>query len=113
MLEYCNRFDEISHLSELEQWKLLKAAHRRVYSGWRRSLALFGFVLVAVLVCVGAGLLVAGLTGGSRMAGGMASVTVMLAGLFFYQRLYSRNLRRVVQEMTQDHGRRVGSDRRK
>jgi hypothetical protein len=105
MLEYCNRFREISHLSELEQWKLLKDAHRRVHSGWRPSLELFCFVLATVVICAGTGLLVAGLTGGSRMAGGVASAMILLAASFPYERFYRRNLQRVVQEMVQDHGR--------
>ena len=101
---YVNRFPEISHLSELEQWKLLKAADRLVRVGWRSMLALYVGSALLVSVCVGVGVGTTSILGWSKLVGGAASTMVMMVAMFLYQRAYLRQLRRAVQAIIQGRG---------
>lgn len=99
LLNYVNRFPEISHLSQLEQWKLLQTAHGRLFGSWKTFLTIFAGAALMVLGCIGLGVGVAAATGWSRLAGGLASTLFMLAVIFHYERIYARRLQRTVREM--------------
>ncbi len=94
-----NRFPEISHLSGLEQRKLLKAARERLFASWKTLLIAYAWSAMMVLACSGTGLLAAWLTGWSTLAGGAAALMVILGFLFVYDQVHACHLQRKVREM--------------
>ena len=99
LFNYVSRFPEISHLSGLEQRKLLSAARERLFASWRAFLAIYALSAMMVLACSGTGVLAAWLTGWSTLAGGAAAVMVILGFLFVYEQVYACHLQRTVREM--------------
>ena len=99
LFNYVNRFPEISHLSGLEQRKLLQAARDRLDASWPTLPASFAWSVLTVLGCYSVGFLAAWLTGWSTLAGGAAAVMVILGLLFVFEQVYARHLQRTTLEM--------------